>query len=129
MRHLIALLALLAVVPLAAHSQEFDPEKVFIVEMNDGTTFTGRIVSSDAREIVIRTADRGDIALPKYNIRSIREVGTESLEVEEDFASRYFISTNGIPIREGESYINWTLFGPDIQFGYKDNLGFGLITT
>lgn len=129
MRHLIALIAFLAVVPAVAHSQEFDPEKVFVVEMTDGNTFTGRIVSSDPREIVIRTADRGDIALPKYNIRSIRELGTESLAVEEDFASRYFISTNGIPIREGESYINWTLLGPDIQFGYKDNVGFGLMTT
>jgi hypothetical protein len=125
----IALILVLVLVPAIANAQEFDPEKVVVVEMNDGATFTGRIVSSDAREIVIRTADRGDIALPKYNIRVIRDFGTDSKEVEEDFASRYFISTNGIPIREGESYINWTLFGPDLQFGYKDNLGFGLMTT
>lgn len=125
----IALFLVLVLVPVITSAQEFDPEKVFVIEMNDGARFTGKIVSSDAREIVIRTADRGDIALPKYNIRVIRELGTEAKEVEEDFASRYFISTNGIPIREGESYINWTLLGPDIQFGYKDNLGFGLITT
>lgn len=129
MSKLILLFLVFVVLPTAAFTQEFDPEKLVVIEMQDGARFTGRIVSSDAREIVLRTADRGDIALPKYSIKTIRDFEMGDDKVQEVFASRYFISTNAIPIREGESYINWTLLGPDIQFGYKDNLGFGLMTT
>ncbi len=129
MKSLIILFSLILSLPLIGHSQDFDPEKEVVIEMNDGSRFTGKIVSSDPREIVLRTSDRGDIALPKYSIKSIRDFEEGDDQHQDLFATRYFITTNGIPIREGESYINWTLLGPDIQFGVKDNLSLGLMTT
>ncbi len=129
MKSLMLLLVLVLFSPLVGVSQEFDPEKMVVIEMNDGSKFTGKIISSDPREIVLRTSDRGDIALPKYSIKSIRDFEEGDDQHQDLFATRYFITTNGIPIREGESYINWTLIGPDIQFGFKDNMSVGLMTT
>jgi len=129
MKHLLFALTFIVLAPAFLSAQEFDPEKIYVIEMNDGSRFSGKIVSSDSRDIVVRTADRGDIALPKYSIKSIRDFEEGDDQYQDLFATRYFISTNGIPIREGESYINWTLLGPDIQFGYKDNVSLGLLTT
>ncbi|MDO8899140.1 MAG: hypothetical protein Q7V19_15930, partial [Bacteroidales bacterium] len=47
----------------------------------------------------------------------------------EVFATRYFITTNGLSIAKGENYIIWNLFGPDIQFGVGENFGLGVMTS
>jgi hypothetical protein len=47
----------------------------------------------------------------------------------EVFSTRYFITTNGLPIKKGETYALWSLLGPDFQFGVSDNVGLGVITT
>ena len=47
----------------------------------------------------------------------------------ETFATRYFFSTNGLPIKKGDSYILWSLWGPDFQFGVAKNFGIGITTT
>jgi hypothetical protein len=58
------------------------------------------------------------------------DLGTAgSFVPNEPFATRYFITTNGLPIAKGESYITYNLFGPDIQYGLADNLGVGVITS
>lgn len=125
----IALLLFALLLPCAALAQEFDPAKTYIVTMNDGTTFTGTILSSDTREILIRTEDRGEVALPKYSVRSVRELNPGDARNPDLFGTRYYISTNGLPVEKGESYIQWTLLGPDIQFGIADNLTIGVLTT
>jgi len=48
---------------------------------------------------------------------------------DDRFSTRYFITTNGLPIKKGENYIQWNLYGPDVQFGIKDNLGIGVMTS
>jgi len=125
----IAFLLFVALLPFTAFAQEFDPEKTYIVTMSDGTTFVGTIVSSDLREIIIRTADRGEVALPKFSVQSVREVRPGESQTSNLFATRYFITTNGLPVAKGESYIQWTPLGPDVQFGVADNLTVGVITT
>lgn len=125
----LALLFLSVLLPLTALAQEFDPAKTYIVTMSDGTTFVGTITSSDLREIIIRTADRGEVALPKYSVQSVREVRQGESGTSNLFATRYFITTNGLQVAKGDSYIQWTLVGPDVQFGVADNLTVGVITS
>jgi len=48
---------------------------------------------------------------------------------EQVFATRYFFTTNGLPIEKGEKYISFSLFGPDIQFGVGENFGVGILTS
>jgi hypothetical protein len=109
-----------------------EPNKLYLVTKFDGAEFLGTIVSYDARELLIRTEKIGDVYIPKHEIKEIKEVNPEQYKefsAEELFATRYFISTNGLPIKKGENYIQWNLYGPDFQFGVAENFGVGIMTS
>lgn len=129
MKHLIFALTFIVFAPTLLSAQEYDSTKVYIVTKNDGTKYTGKIVSSDAREVLIRTTTIGELYVPRHEIRSIVEFQPGDDKYKEIFASRYFITTNGLPVEKGDSYIQWTLLGPDVQFGISDNFGVGVMTT
>jgi hypothetical protein len=101
----------------------------------DGSELIGRILKEDERELTIRTTDGRMIVVPQYVIREIKAVRSEELSEkgefigEDRFATRYFITTNGLPLKKGEHYIQWNLFGPDFQFAVSNRLGLGIMTT
>lgn len=119
----------------APAGQAEEPPKIFVVVKNDGTRFYGYILSQDAREVLIETQELGQIYIPRHEIREIREIASRELDEKgfyvpgEVFSTRYFVTTNGLPVQKGENYILWNLYGPDIQFGVSDNLGLGIMTT
>jgi hypothetical protein len=129
MKHLLFALTFIVLAPSFVSAQDFDPAKIYVVTKNDGTKFTGNILSSDAREVLLKTTTIGEIIIPKHEIRSIVEFHEGDDKYKEIFASRYFITTNGLPVEKGDSYVQWTLLGPDIQFGVSDNIGIGVMTT
>jgi hypothetical protein len=110
-------------------------DKLFKVEKNDGTIYIGKIITQDAREILIETDKTGQIYIPKHEIKSIEEIQQGDInkegeyKTEEVFATRYFITTNGLPIEKGDNYILWNLYGPEFQFGVGKNFGVGIMTT
>ena len=112
-----------------------DENKLVVVKKHDGVTYVGKILSQDAREVLIETKELGQVVIPKHEIKSIKEIqpGELSSSMEyigaEVFATRYFISTNGLPIEKGDSYVQWSLFGPDLQFGVGKNFGIGIMTS
>jgi hypothetical protein len=113
-----------------------DPvDKIYVITKNDGSRFVGKIISQDAREVLLETKELGQVFIPRHEIREIREVAAGEIGKEgfytpaEVFSTRYFITTNGLPIARGETYILWNLFGPDFQVGIRDNLGVGVMTT
>lgn len=107
-----------------------DTTKVYLIIKNDGSRYTGTILSQDAREIHIRTREVGELFIPKHEIREIREIDSESdSETGTVFSTRYFISTNGLPLGDEETYVIWSIYGTDIQFGVKENLSIGLVTS
>ena len=116
-------------------SNTSDTNKVYVIIKNDGTEFIGRIISSDMHEVIMESQKLGAIAIPKHEIKTMKPLQTGDLGVtgsfipNEPFATRYFITTNGLPITKGESYITYNWFGPDIQYGLADNLGVGVITS
>jgi hypothetical protein len=109
--------------------------KMHVVIKNDGTEFMGRILSQDAREVLINTDKLGDVIIPKHEIKEIKELKPGDVNrsgeyvAAELFATRYFYTTNGLSIKKGENYIQWNLFGPDIQFGMADNFTLGVMTS
>ena len=120
----------------ASHAQNnIDTGKVYIIIKNDGSEFIGKVISIDVREVIIESQKVGSIAIPKHEIKEIKklqsgDLGTAGTFIpNESFATRYFITTNGLPIAKGESYITYNWFGPDIQYGLADNLGVGVITS
>jgi hypothetical protein len=109
--------------------------KTYVITKNDGSTFTGKIISMDAREVLIDTRTIGQVSIPKHEIKEIKEVPANQItskgefKPNETFATRYFLTTNGLPIEKGESYILWNWYGPDFQFGVGKNFGLGIMTS
>ncbi len=101
----------------------------------DGQDIIGKILSEDAREILVRTADNREFYIPQHVIDKIELLDRKDFNQsgtyigEDKFATRYFITTNGLPIKKGEHYVQWNLFGPDFQFGLGKNFGVGIMTS
>ncbi len=108
---------------------------IFLVIKNDGARFVGNIISQDAREVLIETKELGQIYIPRHEIREIRELPARELTPDgeyipgEVFSTRYFISTNGLPVEKGDNYMLFSLIGPDFQFSLADNFGIGVMTS
>jgi hypothetical protein len=102
---------------------------------DDGKEFIGRIIKQDEREILVQLQSGRSFYIPQYVVKEIvpvrREDIAESGEFmgEDRFATRYFLTTNGLPIKKGEHYVQWNLFGPDFQFGVGENFGVGVMTS
>lgn len=101
----------------------------------DGSEIIGKILSQDAREILVLTLDNRKIYIPQHVIKEIVLINNSDFNFkgdfvgEDKFATRYFLTTNGLPIKKGEHYVQWNLFGPDFQFGLGKNLGVGIMTS
>lgn len=110
-------------------------DKKYKILTSDGNEVIGRILKKDAREVILRTEDGRDIYIPQFIITKIEAVKAEDYNQmgeyvgEDRFATRYFISTNGLPMKKGENYIQWNWYGPDLQFGVTDNFGIGVMTS
>lgn len=108
---------------------------IYRIVKYDGVEFIGKIVSRNAREVLVLTEERGPIYVPQHVIKEISIVNQDEYNpsgeyVGEDmFATRYFITTNGLPIKKGHHYVQWNWFGPDFQFGVGDNFGVGFMTS
>lgn len=131
--------ALLFLFSLVAYSQSTDTSAssapVYKIVKTDGGEIIAKILSQDAREIFVLTNDGRKFYVPQHLVKEIILLESEDFNSagtyigEDKFATRYFISTNGLPIKKGEHYVKYGLFGPEIQFGVEKNFGVGLITS
>lgn len=112
-----------------------DKSKMYVITTNDGNNFVGHISFYDSKEVLINTKTMGEVSIPKYQIKTIEELNSSNVSASgeyipnEVFSTRYFITTNGLPIEKGENYIQWNLSGPDFQFGVGKNFGVGVMTS
>ncbi len=101
----------------------------------DGGELVGKILKEDEREIYFLTEDQRRIYIPQHVIKELIPLDSKSFREhnasvgEDRFATRYFFTTNGLPIKKGEHYVQWNLYGPDFQFGLGNNFGVGIITS
>lgn len=107
----------------------------FRIIKTDKTEIIAEILKEDEREIYVRTEEGRTFYIPQHAIAKIEEVkpsdfnSTGKYVGEDRFATRYFITTNGLPVKKGEHYIQWNLFGPDFQFGVAKNLSVGIMAS
>ncbi len=85
----------------------FKKGKTYIITMNDGTEFTGEIIHDDPRELLVNTQDKGQLYLPKYNIKTIQLLSTENYLNGEalqpnKYGNYYLFSSNALPFKRGE---------------------------
>ena len=113
---------------------ESQPGKIFVVIKNDGTEFIGTIITQDEREVIMDTEKIGRVAIPRHEIREIREADTDDLSQGEYlgskiFSSRHFLTLNALPLERGEHYAAVNLYGPEAYFTLADNFTLGGITS
>ena len=124
-----------ATVSAQADTTEFVKSKMYVVTTMNGATFVGNIITDNSKEIVIKTKDRGEVSIPKYEVKSMKEL-VEG-ELDDDgvfvgtplFATRYFITTNALPMEKGDNYYQINLFGPEFHFATSDKFGIGIMTS
>jgi len=110
-------------------------KKIYVVQTFAGREYVGELIKQDEREVILETKEVGRIAIPKLEIKTMKPVEEGQLGrsgeymPDEVFSTRYFLTTNGLPLKKGENYVLWNLYGPEIHFGLSDNLGVGLMTT
>lgn len=133
---IISFLLVSTFIKLNAQTDTINNKKYYVITKHDGAKYSGLIISQDAREVYIRTTTIGDVIIPKHEIASIEEQKSIDINLPKTefkgktiIASRYFITTNGLPIEKGESYILWTIFGPDFEFGISKNFGVGIMSS
>jgi hypothetical protein len=137
----ILLTLLLCLTGTVAFSQEdvttnqVEDTTLYRIIKTDGTELIGYILKQDEREMLVKTKDGRKIIVPQYVVKEIvvvnsKEFSSKGQYIGEDkFATRYFITTNGLPMKKGEHYVQWNLFGPDFQFSVTDNFGVGVMTS
>ena len=109
-----------------AQNQEINPavgidssRVYFIISKENGQDIIAKIVRQDARELEIVTKDGRTIILPQYIVTNIKALDAKYVQEngdyldEDPYRSRYVITTNGLPIRKGQNYGQFTLLGPE----------------
>lgn len=109
--------------------------KIFVVTTSDGTDFVGKIIKNDSKEVIVITKELGEVSIPKFQVKSIKEIDQGQLNADGEyipndiFSTRYFITTNALPMEKGENYVMLNIYGPEVHFGVSNNFGLGVMTT
>jgi len=143
MKQFILLLGVLFTFSLGAHAQfegDSTQSQLYLVTKTDGASFYGYILKDDGREILLQTKTIGKLYINKSDIKLIKPVKESEVQVEEKgeyselrdegpFTTRYYLNTNGLPIKKGENYAMIHLYGPEVHFAVSDNLSLGVMAS
>ncbi len=114
---------------------QLEDNKTYVINTHDGAEFIGRIISHNAKEVIIKLKDMGEVSVPTYQLKKVKALEKGDMDLNGNymkdnvFATRYFLTTNGLDVKKGESYVLLNWYGPDIQYGVDDNLTVGLMTS
>jgi hypothetical protein len=125
---------LIVLIITVAASGQVEEKKRSLVTKNDGTEYIGVILKEDSREILLQTESIGEIFIPKHEIKSIEELREQDYQAgkylgDNIFTTRYFLTTNGLPMKKGDSYAIIQLIGAEYQVAIIDNLTVGGMTS
>ncbi len=126
----------LALLTEKAYSQiVVDTSATYIVVKADGSELIGKIISNDAYQVIIETKTIGQVAISKSTIKEIRVLNKDVVKSKGDFesgqvfATRYFLTTNGLPVKKGDIYALIHIFGPEIHYGVTDDFSIGIMSS
>ncbi|MEO0898886.1 MAG: hypothetical protein AAFY71_20910 [Bacteroidota bacterium] len=108
-------------------------DQVKITKRN-GAVILGEFLSDDGREVLVLTEDLGKVYIPKHEIEKIEPLKADDFRNgnfvgDDPFSTRYFITTNGLPIKKGDNYGMLSIYGPEAHFSVADNFNVGFMTS
>jgi len=109
------------------NDQDTTGKRVIVVK-NDGSAYSGTIISRNEREILIETEKLGQMYIPLHEIREIKPF-KEGMKNSELFATRYFLTTNALSLGKGNRYYMLSFYGPEVHFGITNHFSVGIMTT
>lgn len=120
--------------------QDSAKKQLYLVTKTDNAEFYGYILSDDGREILLETKTIGKIYIAKSDIKLIKEISEEDVKntsnlkytdyrAKGPFTTRYYFTTNGLPIEKDENYAMINIYGPEVHFAIKDNLSLGIMAS
>ena len=100
------------------------------IQTSADRTFIGTIQSESPQEIILLTESLGEVAIPKLNILSIKDIAegeVVSNEGKNAQPSRYFFAPSGFQLPKGEGYYqNTLLFYNQFSYGISDHVTVGV---
>jgi len=121
--------------PLLFIADEKDTIEIYIIVMDEGNEFIGKIIEETPTFYRLKTDVYGIIELLKINIKSINALKIEQVRngvywKDHIQSSRYFWQPNGYGLKKGEAYYQnvWVFFN-QFGLGLSDNvfLGAGIL--
>ena len=102
--------------------------KTYQITLNDGSTISGKLVSTNDKEVVIQTGSMGEVRLQKENIRTMTQVSSYN-EKESGIwftnpnPSKYLIGSSAIPMEKKSGYYqNTWVFVSSFGYGITENI-------
>ncbi len=128
---------LLFVALFAFSTQTFAQEKsgrskYYSIKTANGTAHIGKLISQDEEKIILDTEKMGEVSIPKYVIEEMEEVKKDKkgnlpeIKQDNEFATRYFYTTNGFSIPQGDVHATFSGISFDVQVGVTDRITAGI---
>lgn len=115
-----------------------NPERVlYLIKKTDGNEIFGYIISDDGREILLETKSIGKVFINKADIKEMivvenkdnKELAYGEYRSAGPYTTRYYFTTNALPIKKGEDYAMINLYGPEVHFALTDNFSLGVMAS
>ena len=129
------ILILLMTMSLRSFSQTTqDSTSKVVVITYSGKEIIGKVLSDDGRELLLNTDKAGKVYIRKDDVKSIELIKKGDVINNEyvsagPFTTRYQITNNALPIKKGENYAMWNLYGPEVHFAVTSRLNVGVMAT
>jgi hypothetical protein len=129
------ILLFLITISLRSFSQTTqDSTSKVVVITYSGKEIIGKVLSDDGRELLLNTDKAGKVFIRKDDVKSIELIKKGDVINNEyvsagPFTTRYQITNNALPIKKGENYAMWNLYGPEVHFAVTSRLNVGVMAT
>jgi len=105
--------------------------KQYEITLNDGSIFTGNILSQDSATIVFQTNSIARMDIPVRQMRNLKEIqppipGKRSYRLANPFPTKYFFTQSAINLQKGEGYYqNTYVFLNSVNYGFTNYFSIG----
>lgn len=115
---------------------QVDSTQRVLVHTTDGQERIGFILFDDGHEVLLKTETIGLVYIRKETITSILALEEEETEEYEGeyrasgpFTTRYYLTTNSLPVKKSEDYSMIHLYGPEVHFSVSNRVSVGIMTS